>query len=484
MRNEKNKALKDLRKQISGLDEEKDIKSAQKKCQEILEEILNTYGKEKYENELKTMFTNLRNFYLYRGGNLPEQYYPVAVQYAEVLLEKNNLRLAQEVVLSSASIVKDQNEIDEVAQADIEKFKILREEILKISALIIKQNEEEMAEVIDKLNEKLGRNAQFELFLKLTEEIDLEELEGDILVPNTKLIDHDDQRVPTQRSPLPNYLLPAPRLNFIIHEAFEGRKIKAYRGIKAFDDYLIFEIEGLDSVVVEKFFEKDKEKGHRIAEGKDATFIVPKEFVLDLQSLSKSDLQEFRQVYPAIKRFNHKSGTIEPLPENAEELDYDLIHYYRNFKTKFNGSIGYEYFEGFGLDDPNINKASCIKGKRTRTGKLTKPKTKKKEGKTKEEEEMEQPTEVPETENDEEQIEQPTEVPEIENDEKTEVSTLGEKERLSAILKEKIAVVNKYRDMLTEARSKKEDVTELSEKLSKAVAEMESTNEQIRSMED
>ena len=483
MRNERDKALKNLRKQIRGLYEEEDIKSAQKKCQEILEEILNVYGKEKYEKEVKTMYANLSNLCLSRGRNLLEQYYPIAVQYAEVLIEKNNLRLAQEVVLTSASIVKDQKEIDEVSQADKEEFKILREEILKISALIIKQNEEELSEVLKKLREKLGRNAQFELFLKLTEEIDIEDLKGDILVPNKNISNQKNQKTPTNRSTLPDYLLPALRLDFLIHEAFEGRRIKAYKGIKAFDDYLIFEIEGLDSVVLEKFFEKDKKAGHKIAEGKDATFIVPKEFVIDLQWLSKPELQEFRQVYPEIKRFNHKSGTIEPLPENAEELDYDLIHYYRNFKTKFNGSIGYEYFEGFGLDDPNINKASCIKGKRTRKDKLTKTRTKKKEGKAKEEG-IEQPTEVPETENHEEQIEQPIEVPVIENDKKPEESTLEEKERLCAILKEKIAVVNKYRDMLTEARSKKEDVIELSEKLSKAVAEMESTNEQIRSMED
>ena len=422
------------------------------------------------------MFSNLRTFYGDRGQSLPAPYYPLAVQYAEILLERDNLRLAQDVVLSSASIVKDQNEIDEVSQVDRDEFKILREEILKISALIVQQNEEKLLEVVEQLNEKLGRNAQFELFLKLTEEIDIRELSGEILAYNTDEVADKRTTTPTslstqsQRNPLPNYLLPTPRLKFIIHEAFKGRKIKVYRGIKAFGDYLIFEIEGLESVVAEKFFEKDKEGGHRIAEGRDATYIVPKEFVLDLQRLSKSELQEMRQIYPEIKRFNHRSGIIEALPENVEELDYDLIHYYRQFKTKFNGSVGYEYFEGFGLDEPNINKK--IKGKRTRTGTLKKAKP------IKEGDKAAAATEVPQLD------EQPIEVPVIKNDEKTEVGTLGEKERLSTILEEKITAVRELRERLKEACSRREDVTALSEKLKAAVAEMNKINEEIRSMGD
>ena len=472
MGNEKNKALKNLRKQFEGLGKEKNIKSAQEKCREIIDGMLKPYGKETYEREVETMFSNLRTFYGDRGESLPPQYYPLAVHYAELLIERKNLRLAEDVVLSAASIVKDENEIGEVSQADREEFKILKDEILKISALIIKENEEELPEIVDKINEKLGRDVQFELFLKLTEEIDMRGLEGRILVPNGRRLGHKKPNTPKNRNQLPDYLLPAPRLNFIIHEAFNGRKIKAYQGIKAFDDYLIFEIEGLDSVIAEKFFEKDKNKGHRIAEGKDATFIIPKEFVLDLQMLSKTELDEFRKVYPRIKRFYHNAGTIEPLPENAEELDYDLIHYYRKFKTKFNGSVEYEYFEGFGLDDPNINRRSCIKRKKTRKGKLTKTKTKKKEEKTTEGEETIQP------------VEGPTEVPVIENDEQVETSTSQEKRRLEKILEEKRAEVNKYKDMLNVARDKKKEVTELCEKLSKAVAEMESTNEQIRLMGD
>ena len=87
----------------------------------------------------------------------------------------------------------------------------------------------------------------------------------------------------------------------------------------------------------------------------DSSYILPKEYILDLLEVSKSDIREFAKIDERIKVVNHRSGTQVPIPEDSKEIPYDLINYYRRFKTKFNVSVGHEYFSGFGFNDKEIS---------------------------------------------------------------------------------------------------------------------------------
>ena len=456
------KELKQYRREIEILIRENPDKMKYK-IKELLNRVLEENGQDAYENEVEITFDNLLCYYVHKGERMPVQCYDLAIQFAEMLIEKENLQRAEEVVLSAANIVKEKNVTKkEVIQTDTdnEEFIKLREEILKIYELI---NRDKSKRSID----------SYSLFVQMAKRHNLDTIKGKIFeysgtidtTPNPNPPDG-----PNKRSPLPHYLMPEHRLEFI-EKSFPGRELKIFSGIAKFKDYLIIEIEGMDSVIVEKFFEETKAKGVKIAEGTDATYIVPKEFVIDLQKLSKQELNEFREVYPRIKKLNHKSGTIGPVSKYASNIPFDSINYYRKFKTRFNGSVEKEYFEGFGLDNlPKVNnrKSTTQKHKRNINGK------------TKVEDLADSVNEIME-EQIENSVEEPTQVLTPEEN-KVMTAPKTRKEELQEILTIKFQMVQQLTEELKEATANNQEITEICKNLRQVVQELENIQKQIREL--
>lgn len=485
------KAIRDNYRAVSKEEKDKYANEAKSKINELLERIREDNGKEEYGEEVRKLFENIRRFYMHKGTDIPIALYDIGIKMAEVYVEEDNLDAAEESLLSTISIIeRDEERIQKVEKGNSTELKEIRKKIVEIKGLKWAKGQGKARDIAEKGQEVLKKSgirdtvSEYEMFLAISEKLNIEELQGRLL--QTK--EGKTTRKPSQEHPpkvkkeseLPEYLSPVNRLNFFMKE-FPNMEVRQGKG--RFKEYCVIEIPGLDSVIVERFFKYDRNGGVSIVQGQDATYIVPKEFVLDLLELSKTELKEFKSIEPRIKSLNHKKGTIGQIAENTDEIIYDSINYYRNFKNKFNSSLDpthkHEYFEGFGFDNKKIN------GKATLEGKLKGPRKSKKRayGNV--------------SKNNETQLEEPQadtsklEVPRVEDvqvdvSEQEELQTDNSEPELNemdeAIKRFEIAVENvrKYTKLLNEAVAKNQVDEEIKKKLKQAMDELDKANEELR----
>ena len=466
------KEIKNERKEIDKLLRTEDSAKLKEKISNFLQRIKLENGKDNYEAELEGMFGNLRRYYMNIGDDIPTILYTLANQLSNVYIGKDNLEKAEDVLLSTISLIQDETKIKQVQKSSDEDLEEIRTSLIKVEALKCAKGEEKVSKAVEEtkklLREKGMRDFnEYEMFRLISEKLNITDFEGKLLQPIKGESANREKGKPSTHknsNPLPDYLLPVNRLKFFMKE-FPNMEIR--RSIGKFEDYCVIEIPGLDSIIVERFFQHDKNGGISIAEGRDATYIVPKEFVLDLLELSKKDVREFATLDERIKIINHRSGTQIPIPENAQEVPYDSINYYRRFKTRFNASVGYEYFEGFGMNDKRTLRVGNNKDKHLTRTKESKNKPK--------EVQHEESLELEDAQKDE--TTSPINV-DAHNDEKTEDRTL-----LMAQLQEAIAEVKKYTALLNQVKGRNQNDAEIKKKLVDAIEKLEKTNDKLRGIE-
>ncbi len=354
-----NLEIKNIKKQISlQLTRKKENKTI-KLIESFLERLKEENSLQTYESEAKALFKNVRNYYFRVNKNIPVSFYDFCVEVAKIYEKEDNLQAAEDTIISSISFIQDREKIAEIEQSSSEELKSIRNELIHIKALKVEKGEEKPSQAIKDVNDILSQKNidpinEYELFVSLSKEIATEELEGTLFPEHETNIkrgprENGNGTNKSEEEDIPFYLSPFHRLEFFKKE-FPGMKIRKGQG--KFSEYCVIEVPDLDSVIVEKFFKKNRDGKLTISQGTDATYIVPKEFVLDLLSISKSEVREFaRDVDERIKVVNHTAKTRGKFLDDSGEINYNEINYYRRIKTKFNASIGREYFAGFGLDD-------------------------------------------------------------------------------------------------------------------------------------
>lgn len=465
------KAIRDNYRAVSKEEKDKYANEAKSKINELLERIREDNGKEEYGEEVRKLFENIRRFYMHGGTDIPIALSDIGIKMAEVYVEEDNLDGAEEALLSTISIIeRDEERIQKVEKGDSTELEEIRKKVVKIKALKWAKGQGKARDIAQKDQEVLKESgirdavSEYEMFLAVSEKLNIEELQGRLLqTKEGKITRKPSQEHPPKEkkeSELPEYLLPVNRLKFFMKE-FPNVEVR--QGGGRFKEYCVIEIPGLDSVIVERFFKYDRNGGVSIAQGQDATYIVPKELVLDLLELSKTELKEFKSVDPRIKSLNHKKGTIGQIAEDTDEILYDSINYYRNFKNKFNSSLDptheHEYFEGFGFDNKKIN------GKATLERKLKGPRKSKKRACSNASKNNETQSEASKTE-----------------ELQTEDLQHEQNEMDEAIKRFDIAVekVRKYTKLLNEAVAKNQADEEIKKKLKQAIDELDKANEELR----
>lgn len=329
-------------------DEEQKIKEIAK---ELIERLEKENSKIEYESEIEILFKNLESYCLRTAQEIPMFAYDLTARLAEIYLSRENLEAAEQTVVSAISFIRDPQKMKFIENSDDADSKKLKEILIKIGALKCQQGQsvkttiKESEELLQKLGID-GKVDQLTIFMNIAEQTTIEKIEKQLLPQ--KETGEKRQRKPisgpiVKRKQQPEYLSPVNRLLFY-KSIFPNMQM--LQGSGRFAEYTIMVIPGLESVVAERFFQRNRE-GQLVPLTRDsATYILPKENMLDLLELSKSELKKSKE--KRLRTVNHRRGQMN---EGNSEISYDDISYYRRFKSKFNGSLGYEYFEGFGMDE-------------------------------------------------------------------------------------------------------------------------------------
>lgn len=456
------KEIKDFKKNIDKSLRDNNNQGLTENIETFLSRIKSENGKDRYVSELEQIYRNIRRFYIDKGEDISPIFYRLGILLSNIYIEDKNIERAEEVLLGTISIVKDKDKIEEIKQSSINEFQEIRTALVKVEALRCIDGKEQTKDIVKKIKttfEEVGFQDfnEYELFLQMSNKLAIKDLKGNLLKTQESQTPRVQrgEKIERTKNHLPYYLLPVNRLNFLIKE-FPNIEIRQGNG--KFSDYLVFEIPGEESIIVEKFFRKDKNGNIRIAEGEDATYILPKEYILDLLEVSKSDIREFAKIDERIKVVNHRSGTQVPIPEDSKEIPYDLINYYRRFKTKFNVSVGHEYFSGFGFNDKE-------------TIRLPKPTNKSFSRKPKKQ------TQKSESDTSKKINEKPSES--IEMTDSNNTNSTDERTDLITKLNESIKQVENYTKLLEEARKKGQKTEVLKRKLIEETRNLENLRDKL-----
>ena len=129
------KEIKNERKEIDKLLRTEDSAKLKEKISNFLQRIKLENGKDNYEAELEGMFGNLRRYYMNIGDDIPTILYTLANQLSNVYIGKDNLEKAEDVLLSTISLIQDETKIKQVQKSSDEDLEEIRTSLLKVEAL-------------------------------------------------------------------------------------------------------------------------------------------------------------------------------------------------------------------------------------------------------------------------------------------------------------------------------------------------------------
>lgn len=351
---------------------------------ELFDRLIRENGEEETRITREKILTNIMRKF---KDSVPPQLDEFWIQLADLQEQQEKYEEAEKTLTNIMTQNLDNNRnvhfrgrIYELQDNDMYEFAINRLKALyKMNVLKFKNGEiteEQAVEGIKKIEDPdgvldIGENfSSFELFKReCSKVVTIEELHGRLFPKTGGTVHKTRDREGgggggTQQVQYDESISPDKRVKFII-DSFKIEKI--LQGTGGFEDYVVFEIDGEDLVIAEKFFEKGKNGEYKDSK-KAATYILPKDKVLELLSSSKPEIMEQAKSDDEIQRVYHTS----PKKEN------DTTGFYFNFKKKYNQAAGYEYFQGTG---------KRISGRKTKKGKHDKvePKVEKNKKKTFEE---------------------------------------------------------------------------------------------------